>query len=263
MKLFDQTEILKKFLHYKNTTKTYFGLNGFIENTITFDFFFRQGKINPSCFQDENSISKISPQIMNLISKIVDFDKFFHLRLIGISVTDFQQSVSSESKGLKAFFNVAASKSTENAEEKSKNLMKSNKRTLEDKSDEDFLDKTKRQKLPNDTELKNLGWDPQVFQDLPSELQKELINNSSEKMKMEKSDNIIIPEDNQEDSANDKIGFTKNELKDRGWDPVVFQNLPSHLQTELLSTSQNNQKNLKTPKTSSKNNSILNYFSKK
>ena len=203
---------------------------------------------------------------MNLISKIVDFDKFFHLTLIGISVTDFQQSVSSDNKGLKAFFNVAASKSTENAEEKSKNLMKSNKRTLEDKSDEDFLDKTKRQKLPNDTELKYLGWDPQVFQDLPSELQKELINNSSEKMKMEKSDNIIIPEDNQEDSANDKIGFTKNELKDRGWDPVVFQNLPSHLQTELLSTSQNNKKskhNLKTPKTSSKNNSILNYFSKK
>ena len=199
---------------------------------------------------------------MNLISKIVDFDKFFHLTLIGISVTDFQQSVSSDNKGLKAFFNVAASKSTENAEEKSKNLMKSNKRTLEDKSDEDFLDKTKRQKLPNDTELKNLGWDPQVFQDLPSELQKELINNS-QKTKIEKSDNII-PEVHQEDSDNDEIGYTKNELKDRGWDPVVFQNLPSHLQTELLSTSQNNQKNLKTPKTSSsKNNSILNYFSKK
>ena len=76
-------------------------------------------------------------------------------------------------------------------------------------------------------------------------------------MKTEKSDNII-PENHQDgNSAND------NELKNLGWDPVVFQNLPSHLQTELLSNqNQESKHNLKSTKTS-KNNSILNYFSKK
>ena len=208
------------------------------------------------------------------MSKVVDFDKFFHLTLIGISVTDFQ-SVSSESKGLKAFFSSAAQSHgskeitmeseisgkkqeiCENVEETSKNMMKSNnKRALKELNDEDFFD-TKRQKIPNDTELKNLGWDPQVFQNLPNELQKELLN--SKKVKIEKSDNII-PEDHDHQDGN---SANVNELKNLGWDPVVFQNLPSQLRTELLSNqNQQSKHNLKSTKTS-KNNSILNYFSKK
>ena len=66
--------------------------------------------------------------------------------------------------------------------------------------------------------------------------------------------------DNQDDANED-------ELKNRGWDPVVFQNLPSQLQKELLSQNQQQSKpNLKSNNSSSKtskNNSILNYFSKK
>ena len=54
--------------------------------------FFRQCKVTPSNFKDEESIVNHVDAVAQLIGKMVDFDKVFHLTLMGLSVCDFTSS---------------------------------------------------------------------------------------------------------------------------------------------------------------------------
>ena len=207
----------------------------------------RQCKVSPSSFKDDESIVGHAPQLVQLISKMVDFQKYFHLTLMGVAVTDF---VSTEKKtgGIQAFLRPSSSTSTFIKDPK-----KTPVRVIENEETpamkrplEEAFDKEKK-KLKLNEEISD-EWDPDVFECLPDEVKEELLsqkpNSSFKKISPEKSDNTL------------SIDIPK------GWDREVFLNLPKDMQKELLDSHKKPSPIKKEVKKSS-NNGIMKYFSKK
>ena len=204
----------------------------------------RQGKVNQSLFKNESTILDIAPTCLNLMSKMVDFEKHFHLTLIGISVTDFN-SEEVKKGGIHRFLGNAPSCS---------------KRSLPLAADDQST--SKRVKSETNHAESNMvkseipsGWDPGVFSELPKEIQEELMSQESLKTEEKVEDAKSIR----------KQSDKNNDLKiPRGWDQEVFNDLPDDLKQELLQDQKSNVTNIKKPVTSnSKTNTILKYFGKK
>lgn len=104
----------------------------------------------------DSSLSSLTQTVMELMSKMVDFQQPFHLTLVGVAVSDFV----SVSKGLDAFLR---------AEQLNSSVKRPHSTSS---SDEPIMAKKARQ----ETSTLPTGWDPDVFNSLPPSLQKELLS---------------------------------------------------------------------------------------
>ena len=217
----------------------------------------RQCKINSFSFKDEKSILDLAPQVVQLIGKMVDFSKFFHLTLMGLSVTDFVCS-SVKKGGIDAFlapkssvknsgtFSTRLAKTevsgTGKQSHSSKNLSISKvdlflapKRACPSPEEEMPNKKAKPEAIPDQ-------WDKEIFENLPEDVKKELLSQNQPK-----ASTSNLPKSNAQIPC--------------GWDQEVFSSLPQDIKNELLDS--NKKKPVAPLKKGAKNkSSILSYFSK-
>ena len=206
----------------------------------------RQGKVNQSQFKNESTILDIAPTCLNLMSKMVDFERHFHLTLIGISVTDFNSEEVKKGGSIERFLGNIASCS-----KRSLPLTTDDQSTPKRvKSETDLVENNKvESKIP-------IGWDPDVFNELPKDIQQELMSQKNFKTKEEKVEDAKSISK----QSDDKNGLTIP----KGWDQDVFNDLPEDLKQELLEQQKSKATNItKRVNSSSKPNSILKYFGKK
>ena len=153
----------------------------------------RQCKISPNLFSslkmsdtlDSASERVILDTSLNLLSKIIDLNKQFHLTLLGISFTDF---VAVTKHGIQAF----CVKPNTNKEEKPQ----SSKR----KADSESEDTTQPSKLPS-------GWDEDVFMSLPIELQQELLSSSQQTSQILSTPSSHAPNKKSKNSSNSILNY--------------------------------------------------------
>ena len=151
---------------------------------------------------DSDSESILLHTAMSLLSKMIEFGKPFHVTLLGISVSDF---VTSHKNGIEAYFggksltknpdsnknqNVESfTQKSENVESpKKSNLSPStssfeplNGSSIPKSNDSEICSGSKRKAEQFESESRNLpsGWDEDVFNSLPKEMQQELLASSS------------------------------------------------------------------------------------
>ena len=205
----------------------------------------RQGKVNQSQFKNESTILDIAPTCLNLMSKMVDFEKHFHLTLIGISVTDFN-SEEVKKGGIERFLG---------------NIASCSKRSLPLSTDDQSTSKRVKSEIDIEKNIKvdseiPTGWDPDVFNELPKDIQQELVSQKNLKTKEESVENA---------KSISKQSDKNNDLTiPKGWDQDVFNDLPEDLKKELLEQQNSKAKIVTKPVNSnSKPNTILKYFGKK
>ena len=97
------------------------------------------------------------------------------------------------------------------------------------------------------------GWDPDVFNELPKDIQQELMSQK----------NLKTKESVESAKSTSKESDKNNDLTiPKGWDQDVFNDLPEDLKKELLEQ-QNSKAKIVTKAVNSKPNTILKYFGKK
>lgn len=203
----------------------------------------RQCKVNPSNFKDESSIIDHANQLVQLISKMVDFGKYFHLTLMGVAVTDFVSQA--QKGGIENFFKGKIGQSTKIEMADQIPTASTSSSVSQNKIDaflgkraptqemESAAKKAKFEKIPDD-------WDPDVFNSLPEDMKEEL-------MKSNGTRKSILPKEPDIPSQ---------------WDAQVFTSLPEELQKELMRSQKSATPNKQKP-ANKKSGSILNYFGKK
>ena len=205
---------------------------------------FRQCKVTPSSFKDEESIVNQVDTVVQLIGKMVDFDQVFHLTLMGLSVCDFMGNTQGN---ITAFL--------------------SSKRSLEDQEPqegkkpkvESIIHQASPAKIPHEvpsdpkiSATKDIPyeWDQDVFNDLPDDIRNELLaQNHTPKPQPPKpviAKHLVTP------SNMEKVAVPS------GWDKEVFQSLPDDIKNELIAGRKSQPQQPQTQK-----NSILKYFQKK
>ena len=234
----------------------------------------RQCKINPKLFSNllKLNSSDVKQEIvgigMSLTRKMVDFNEQVQLTLLGISVTDFLVS----GKGIMTYFEPNNANRDEGP---SGELMKQNSQP-QNSCDVQLKTNVISKKLdPIDSEVKISAdglikdvesikndeveipedCDPDVFSQLPFEIQQELLNTTKSNKRFK------------DINAHKDLSLPTNPSRENGiivpkdWDKDVFQSLPEEIKSELL-------KGEKTGSSASKNlkrgqHKIDNYFGKK
>ncbi len=220
----------------------------------------RQCKVSPTAFKSESSILNQVDTVLSLLEKMIDFAKPFHLTLLGIAVTDFEEQCSSKEKTIESFFKKASyssvgvkrsRESVSSTEHQTHPESNTTKRTKnEDKNDKDSNKEAEiEQSLPQ-------GWDQDVFASLPSSIQQELLSQRPSSS----------PPAEGEAVTNSTSEIDTQQLPP-GWDPDVFESLPDEVKDEIMQSRQAENSHSKAKsaakKSTSKNSmSILNYFGK-
>ena len=249
----------------------------------------RQCKINPKLFgnlQKSSSAFHKKPEIveigMSLAKKMINFKAKFQLTLLGVSVTDFIVP----GKGIMSFFDGSKESKTNISSygqlkacdqirngsdiQHNKTVILKEKDPVSDCNEavscnaiEVSLNNSEecrdimRENSKNSINEKQIpeDCDPEIFSQLPFDIQEELLNRNKCKTKS-KDTNIheALPSPNK--------AFMKTENKIPGsWDNDVFISLPDHIKRELMNEQNNAPTNSKGTKRSQ--NRIDHYFSKK
>ena len=145
---------------------------------------------------DSDSESILLHTSMSLLSKMIDFAKPFHVTLLGISVSDF---VTSHKNGIEAYFggkSLTQNQNVKNLTQKSQNVKTPEKSdsspstssleprdgsSIPKSNDSEINSGSKRKAEQFENESRNLpsGWDEDVFNSLPKEMQQELLASAS------------------------------------------------------------------------------------
>ena len=169
---------------------------------------------------------------------MVDFEKVFHLTLLGLSVCDFV----SQKGGITAFLSCKRSLQDQDLQEGKKAKIET---VLP--SPQEPPDAPKEAEVSTSRDIQGeLGeWDQDVFDDLPNDIQKELLTAKNQAAMKTQLKHVMTK------------SYADNEVPS-GWDMEVFQSLPEDVKNELLA-SKKPQAQARKPQ----NNSILKYFQKK
>ena len=144
---------------------------------------------------DSDSESSLLHTSMSLLSKMIDFAKPFHVTLLGISVSDF---VTSHKNGIQAYFgekSVTQKSVTQTAKSPDETMTAAQSTSSHEppkrcsmfttnSGDSKIFSGSKRKSEhleSESTQPRNLpsGWDEEVFNSLPAEMQQELLATSS------------------------------------------------------------------------------------
>lgn len=202
----------------------------------------KQSPINPSVFRQNSCKEQIYELALSLFKKLVDHSKPFHLTLIGLAFTKFQEELPAKSSLLQ-FLRKSPSGFTENdAKTRSENVSRFGVK---------IVNKVHSETTTSSNEyFANI--DQSVLDELPEDIRNEILQQKSRVASNPGPSNV----EKSESKLNCPAVI----------DPKVFYELPLDIQKEII---ENNAKDKNKPSTSSskqnkpKQNSILGYFKNK